>query len=134
MAAVGIAAPPVASPNHPMDGGAQGSIRCGRKGATMSFHPGSRLFEVVLEDGRAEVRFTNAFLDERNSEAMQAEVPDLLDRLSNRQVYFDLGNIEFVSSSWLGLFVLLFRGLRSAGGRMIRPGSNLGNNSGDRRS
>jgi anti-anti-sigma factor len=85
----------------------------------MSYHPGSRLFEVVLEDGRAEVRFINAFLDERNSEAMQAEVSDLLDRLSNRQVYFDLGNIEFVSSSWLGLFVLLFRGLRSAGGRMI---------------
>ncbi len=85
----------------------------------MSPNEGNRLFELVLESGRAKVRFTEAFLDERTSERMQEEVAGLLDRLSDRRVYFDLGNIEFVSSSWLGLFILLFRGLRSAGGRMI---------------
>lgn len=85
----------------------------------MSFHQESRLFEVVLENGKAQVRFTDAFLDERNSEQMHGEVAGLLHRLADRQVYFDLGNIVFLSSTWLGLFIVLFRGLRSAGGRMV---------------
>lgn len=91
----------------------------------MSPSPNCLLLEVTSEETKVEIRLSTAVLDETNAEAMRSELAELAKRLAGRHVSFHLGNIEFVSSTWLGLFVSFGRELRAAGGRMtlheVRP-------------
>lgn len=76
------------------------------------------LLEVIWENGKAEVSITEAILDETNAEAMRQEVATLLDRLAGLQVVFNLKNVEFLTSSSLGIFLTILKRLRGVGGTL----------------
>jgi anti-anti-sigma factor len=76
------------------------------------------LLEIISENGKTEVRITQAILDETNAETMRQEVAALLDRLAGAQVIFDLGHVEFLTSSSLGIFVTILKRLRGVGGSL----------------
>jgi anti-anti-sigma factor len=83
------------------------------------------LLEVVWSNGKVEVFITEAILDETNAEALRQEVAVLLDRLAGLQVNFDLRNVEFLTSSSLGIFLTILKRLRGVGGTLalcnVRP-------------
>jgi anti-anti-sigma factor len=85
----------------------------------------NNLLEIVWENGKVEVHITEPILDEINAEAMRLEVASLLDRLAGLQVVFDLSDVEFLTSSSLGIFLTILKRLRGVGGtltlRNVRP-------------
>ncbi len=79
-----------------------------------------RLFLVECTEDGMVVRFAPpaASLDEANAQALSAFLSRLIDGGGPGRLIIDLGNVSYLSSLALGVFVGLHRRLRARGGRL----------------
>ena len=85
----------------------------------MSSNPFDNLLEVNAVDDKIVVKLLSNRLDDLTSHAISGQLLRLVEHLDKPEMHLDLGNVEFIASTGLGLFVALHKKLRGVGRHLI---------------
>jgi anti-anti-sigma factor len=90
---------------------------------SLLFHPD--LLHVEVAGDVTVIRFTTAWFEDGNAEAIGQQLADLVDRLGRHRLHLDLAKVQLVSSLGLAQLVALNRKVRAVGGEFrvynVRP-------------
>jgi anti-anti-sigma factor len=84
----------------------------------MPSHPCHTLLEAAAVEGTAAVRILPQALDEVTAQAVGEQLLSLADGLGGGQLYLDLGNVRYLTSTMLAKLLALHKKLSAAGGRL----------------
>ncbi len=80
--------------------------------------PSDRLLEEETRGNVSLVRLNMKSLIESNIEPIRTQLLDLAAQREAHHLHLDLGRVEFLTSTGLGLFLLLHKAMRESGGRL----------------